>query len=240
MKNLGKLVILGAALAASASLAYATPISYQLGSYATGGASLGNVNSAMNFAGYTPFAGATPPAVATTPPILNGVAPSFFLNPGSTWAAAVPNSTWVGYAANAGPGGPDPAWGYYQFNTTFSAVAGNYSGSLNVLADDTTEVLLNGIVIVPFGGIGGDLHCADNAPTCLTQDLVSLGLVNLTSNNTLTFIVEQAGNMAPNTDPSGVDFNATLTATPEPNSLMLLGTGLVSAAGMMFRRRVTA
>jgi len=28
-----------------------------------------------------------------------------------------------------------------------------------------------------------------------------------------------------------------IAATPEPNSLMLLGTGLVSAAGMLFRRR---
>jgi hypothetical protein len=43
--------------------------------------------------------------------------------------------------------------------------------------------------------------------------------------------------LTPNGPPALGDFTGILATAPEPNSLVLLGTGLVSAAGMIVRRR---
>ncbi len=235
MKNILKLSALAAVIAATAMYASADPLppdTIQLGSYATGWSNMGNANTAMNFAAFN--------STSSTPTW--GTGSSFYENPSNVWSAALPNSTWVGSTSTSGPVGTvNPDFGFYTYTTNFSALMPFYSGTLSVLADDTTAVYLNGNLLIPAGALGTDTHCADKAPTCGVVDTVSLHGVALMSGmdaNTLTFVVQQAGTgpVGGTGDPSGVDFNASLTSVPEPSTLMMLGTGLLGSAGALFRR----
>ena len=157
----------------------------------------------------------------------------------SQWAAPLVGSSWVSFTTTGDTGNSNfytvPNGTSVVFQETFSLSGTITSAFLDVLADDTSSVVLNGHQIYGPDLVGPYPTCSISTIGCLTategifNTAQLLPYLNANGLNTLDFTVYQEAGSSYGLDYSGAV--ATRASTPEPGTLLLFGLG---ALGVLF------
>jgi hypothetical protein len=165
--------------------------------------------------------------------------------PNPLWAKAITGSSWVSNTQSGNPSGAgyvSPANGtVVSFLDTFTINGTPTSGSIQVFADDTAAVFLNGVNLTPLAATVGNTYstCSNFTIGCTPATMATVNLASQLHSgvNILSFSVEQLAGVSFGLDYSGaVSYTPSTTATPEPGTFALLGLPLM-VIGLVGRKR---
>lgn len=146
------------------------------------------------------------------------------------WAAPLSGSSWVSFANTGDTSDPGfvlvPNGTSTTFSQTFNLSGTVTDATLDVLADDTASVFLNGNQIFP----GNSVNIGWLSSTEGVFGMAQLAPYLVDGTNTISFVVSQVGGSSYGLDYAGV------ISTPEPGSLALLGSGLFGLIGIGRRK----
>ena len=162
------------------------------------------------------------------------------VSPNAAWGAAFTNSSWISYTQSGNPNDCKyvqvPNGTSVVFSDTFQVAGTPTSGSVMVMADDTTSVTLNGTLLMNIAPSANNTYstCSSYAVGCTsaTSATIDLSKYLKSGSNTLSFNVLQVAGGSFGLDYAGV---VTSSATPEPGTLALFGLPL-ALLGMLRKK----
>jgi len=245
---LKKLFFAGSLLCLAAGVAFAgstqVDVTYLLHNTGSAGTSAFGLPD-PNWTLITPGDPVQPPAYrATAYPTFN-TAPAYVTNlssgqfPAQYWLGETGSdtSTWISPCPSYPGLGSDAESASFDFQTTFDLTGYSPDSaalSFKFVTDNSlTEVLINGVPVAFAPGTGLMAWSGSSAISgsgLLTGGLFTGGL------NTLDFIVQNDAGLTGNPTGLRVEFAGQASATPEPGSLAMLGSGILLFGGLLRRK----